>query len=121
MAIKQITEGTFNIQFKAIPDKTVLKKLDPIFDYIIYADITDISGETRSATYHVSAGYNSLVLNVKIKERIPIDSTLELYISTENLAGQFVPSYKNCCYKIIASKPTYKKKILGTTRSIYYE
>ena len=84
--------GTFHIQFIATPDKTVLKKFEPIFDYVIHADITDISGETRSAEYTVSAGYKSLVLNVKIKDRISIDSIPELFISTENLAGQFQPA-----------------------------
>src|SRR5690606_16194347 len=42
--------GTFSIRFKAIPDLTISQTLEPVFDYSIEADVTDINGETRSST-----------------------------------------------------------------------
>jgi hypothetical protein len=59
-------DGKFTIEFEAIPDKTVDKKFDPIFDYTVYADVTDINGETRSGQTEVSVGYKALVLKVDL-------------------------------------------------------
>src|SRR5690242_15475964 len=41
-------DGKFQIKFAAIPDLSIDKKTDPVFDYKIVADVTDINGETRS-------------------------------------------------------------------------
>ena len=57
-------DGKFTIEFAAIPDKTIEKKFDPIFEYTVYADVTDINGETRSGEIMVSVGYKSLLLKV---------------------------------------------------------
>ena len=49
-------DGKFTIEFEAIPDKTLDKKLDPIFEYTVYADVTDINGETRSGQTEFQSG-----------------------------------------------------------------
>src|SRR5678815_5936751 len=59
-------DGKFTIEFEAIPDKTLDKKLDPIFEYTVYADVTDINGETRSSQTEVSVGYKALLLKVDL-------------------------------------------------------
>src|SRR5438552_9021712 len=58
--MKTNKDGKFEIEFIAIPDLTVDKKFDPVFDYRIYADITDINGETRSGESTVSVIHKSL-------------------------------------------------------------
>ena len=88
-------EGKFTIEFEAIPDKTLDKKLDPIFEYIIYADITDINGETRSSQTVVSVGYKALLLKVDLPLSIPVDSLKNIFIRTENMAGEFEPAKVN--------------------------
>ncbi|MBK7566810.1 MAG: hypothetical protein IPI31_03205 [Bacteroidetes bacterium] len=45
--------GKFKIDFIAIPDLNLNKKWRPQFSYTVYADITDISGETRSMEKHM--------------------------------------------------------------------
>ncbi|MFT4092277.1 MAG: alpha-2-macroglobulin family protein [Niabella sp.] len=82
-------DGKFDIFFKAIPDLKLSEKTDPVFDYKIYADVTDINGETRSGTQQVTAGYKSLLLKTSLAERIPADSLKTIYIQTENMAGEF--------------------------------
>ena len=52
---KTNAEGKFTVKFKAIPDGQMAKKDNPVFDYLIYADITDINGETQSNEANVSA------------------------------------------------------------------
>lgn len=82
-------EGKFNITFKAIPDLKVDPKLEPVFDYRIYADITDLNGEVRSGENMVSVGYKSLLLKVDVPDKLPLDSLKNISVRTENMAGNF--------------------------------
>jgi hypothetical protein len=85
--------GNFTIRFVAVPDKKISRKLDPLFDYVVYADITDINGETRSNEKRITAAYKHLVLYVDIPPRIIKDSLSKIKIRTENLNGVFQPSF----------------------------
>ncbi|MBN1415849.1 MAG: hypothetical protein JW973_12165 [Bacteroidales bacterium] len=88
-------EGKFTIDFKAIPDESVDRKSEPAFTFRVYADVTDINGETHSGQTSVSIGYKALVLGVTIES---IDKNNEearkqkFPIITNNLAGEFEPS-----------------------------
>jgi uncharacterized protein YfaS (alpha-2-macroglobulin family) len=85
-------DGKFIVEFTAIPDLKIDKKFDPVFDYVIYADITDINGETRSGEQTVSAGYKSLLIKSTIPSSQLIDSIRTWPIRTENMNGQFEPA-----------------------------
>lgn len=82
--------GKFQIDFQSIPNLKTDKKADPVFDFTIYADVTDLNGETRSAQTTVSIGYKSIVLKADIPAAIALDSLQSLKIRTENMNGQFV-------------------------------
>lgn len=82
-------EGKFNIIFEAIPDRSIDPKMEPVFDYRVYADITDINGEVRSGEELVAVGYKSLMIKANIPERITADALKQLNIRTENMAGEF--------------------------------
>jgi uncharacterized protein YfaS (alpha-2-macroglobulin family) len=84
--------GKFIITFKAIPDESLNKDLQPVFDYKIYADITDINGETRTGEEVVSVSYQSIQLEVSLPNRMAADSLKKINIITKNLAGEFVPA-----------------------------
>ena len=92
--IKTDAEGNFTIQFVAIPDKSVKKELDPVFDYQVTADITDINGETRTGETTVPVGYKALNLSISLPLGNPLlaDSLKNIFIKTENLSGEFEPS-----------------------------
>lgn len=83
------SDGKFDIVFKAIPDLTLDSKLQPVFNYEVYADVTDINGEVRSSQANISVGYTSLMLTANIPERILSDSMKTLQIRTENMAGVY--------------------------------
>src|SRR5690606_6664101 len=85
-------EGKFTVSFTAIPDRKIDKKLDPLFDYIVYADVTDINGETRSSQQRITAGFKSLVIVSALPDQMHRDSLNRLNIRTENLNGVFQPS-----------------------------
>ncbi|MEK7256579.1 MAG: MG2 domain-containing protein, partial [Bacteroidota bacterium] len=53
-------EGKFSFQFTALPDRSIPKEQKPEFSYTVYADVTDITGETQSQEAYVSVGYVSL-------------------------------------------------------------
>ncbi|HEX2935858.1 MAG TPA: alpha-2-macroglobulin family protein [Bacteroidales bacterium] len=85
-------EGKYSLDFTAIPDESIDKSSDPTFVYTLYADVTDINGETHSSSTSVSVGYKALALNVTIGNiDLADDKALsgKYNIGTTNLAGQF--------------------------------
>ncbi|HSZ87612.1 MAG TPA: alpha-2-macroglobulin family protein, partial [Puia sp.] len=92
--IKTNADGKFIITFAAIPDVSVKKELEPVFEYSVTADVIDINGETRSGETQVPVGYKALDLSISLPygENIPADSLKNIFIRTENLSGEFEPS-----------------------------
>lgn len=82
------TDGTFEIPFEAIPDRTIPKKDQPVFDYLVYVDVTDISGETRSTTTQISAGYAALQVSWDLSDRMILDSMRRVTLNATNMSGQ---------------------------------
>ncbi len=86
-------DGMFIIKFAAIPDLNLDPKTDPVFDYKIEADVTDINGETRSGDITVPVGYKALNLQIILPqgEIVNKDSLKNIGISSKNLSGEFEP------------------------------
>ena len=82
--------GTFHIDFKALPDRSIPEEELPRFTYTVYADITDQSGETRSASYAVRAGYIALDIDISIPELLRSDTMHSIPIRSQNLNGSFL-------------------------------
>ncbi len=83
--------GNYTIHFKAIPDNSIGKEHLPTFSYEITADVTDINGETHTATSIVRVGYHSLNAEVRISDRLNKNvKNHEVEIATTNLNGQAV-------------------------------
>ena len=81
--------GRYKIDFKALPDNTTSEEDLPIFRYEITADVTDINGETQSATTIVSVGYHLLTATIGIPDLLNKDNPSDtLTIITKNLNGQ---------------------------------
>ena len=86
-------KGEFEITFNALPDQSIDKSSLPVFNYEITADVTDLNGETRSATTVVKVGYHALLANMRIKPEL--DKTKKdhkINIDTKNLNDEFVPA-----------------------------
>ncbi len=86
--------GNFEIRFPALPDLSVSKELEPVFDYRITADVTDLNGETRTENYNVRIGYKSLNVEISLNQAssIPSDRFKSFGIRTENHSGDFIPA-----------------------------
>ncbi|MGK0252960.1 MAG: hypothetical protein ACI9OE_000416 [Mariniflexile sp.] len=86
-------KGEFEIIFKAIPDQSIAKSSLPILKYEITTDVTDLNGETRSATSIVNVGYHALMANMSISETLDkTQKNHKITIDTKNLNGEFVPA-----------------------------
>ncbi|WP_282054627.1 alpha-2-macroglobulin family protein [Maribacter luteus] len=96
--------GNYEVKFMAIPDKSADRESMPVFNYEISADVTDINGETHSATTTVRVGYHTLTANIVVGETIDKDKkdhTITVY--TNNLNGQSVPAKGTLkIYKLIS-------------------
>lgn len=89
---KTDAEGRFEVKFAAIPDQDIPKKDKPVFDYTVYADVTDITGETRSNQQYLSAGYVSLQIDWGLDKEVELSTLDSVALSTKNLAGQPQPA-----------------------------
>jgi Bacterial Alpha-2-macroglobulin MG10 domain/MG2 domain/Alpha-2-macroglobulin family len=86
-------KGAYEISFKAIPDSSVDKEGQPVFQYEVTVDVTDINGETQSTTSIINVGYHALTIGLQAPERLDKqDKDQKLKISTKNLNGEKVPA-----------------------------
>lgn len=87
--VKTNASGEFSIAFKAIPDAAVGKEEQPVFNYEINADVTDITGETRTGNTTVAVAYQALQLSIEIPARVPPDSLQSVILRSVNLNDVF--------------------------------
>lgn len=82
--------GDFLVTFKAIGDDNVDMSFYPIFNFQVIADVVDISGETRSSTAYVYAGYQSLFLSVLLPSMIDRRNEFQYQIDATNINGAHI-------------------------------
>jgi hypothetical protein len=83
--------GNFLINFPALPDLSIRKELNPLFNYEITAEATDLNGETQNTTSNIQAGYQSIILSIQTPGNgtIYADSLKSINISTRNMMNVF--------------------------------
>ncbi|MBL0177458.1 MAG: hypothetical protein IPP94_19830 [Ignavibacteria bacterium] len=84
---KTAADGTFEITFPALPDKSVQKSTLPVFSYAVTADVTDMSGETRSGATTVSVGYTAIVLSAVLPPVLDANVPAIAVFASTNLNG----------------------------------
>ncbi|WP_400081001.1 alpha-2-macroglobulin family protein [Winogradskyella sp. R77965] len=105
-------KGEFEVTFKAIPDESVSKENLPVFRYEVTADITDINGETRTATTTVNVGYHAMTVRIVAPDMIDKSKKeIELSLISKNLNGQDVPAKGTLkIYKLNAPEVVLKNR-----------
>jgi hypothetical protein len=81
-------DGSFPIEFTAKPDLSVSEKDEPTFRYVAYADVTDTTGETRSAQIEVNVGYTALQASLTAGDWLTDEKPIEFSIRTTTLDGE---------------------------------
>ncbi len=76
-------DGSFVVEFSAKPDRAVSEKDEPVFSFTVNADVTDTTGETRTAQRAVNIGYTALKASLTADEWQTVDKPVEISISTQ--------------------------------------
>jgi len=85
-------KGEFTVKFTAIPDLNIDESTLPVFNYTVYADVSDINGETHSTEQSISVGYNALLINVDIPSKLNKLEKNQFKIIATNLNGNPEPT-----------------------------
>jgi hypothetical protein len=77
-------DGTFPITFLAFPDPVMDPNTDPVFNFTIFADITDGTGETRSIQIPLPLAYTTLKARLSCDDWLAAGekSTIDVFTST---------------------------------------
>jgi len=80
--------GQFSVGFKAIPDLSVNPETNPVFNYTIYVDVTDINSETHSVEKSVSVSKTALYINSDLPEKLDLAGKSSFQVFAKNLNGR---------------------------------
>jgi len=81
-------DGTFEITFQAQPDLSVPEQDEPVFEYTVYANVTDTTGETRSGQQTIRVGYTALQATLIADDWQTADKPVRVTIKTATLDGE---------------------------------
>ena len=115
-SIKTNDDGQFKIDFIAQPDLSIKKELAPTYSYTIYADVTDINGETHSNTTTIRVAYKALNINIEIPEVILKNGADSFGLTTTNLNGEHEPTEGSIeIWALKQPSKYYRSSLLGKT------
>jgi uncharacterized protein YfaS (alpha-2-macroglobulin family) len=97
-SVETAANGSFKVTFVAKPDLSVNESDEPSFDYTIYADVTDTTGETRSSQVNIRIGYTAIQAHMSTASWLTDVDPVEVGISTSTLDG--VPQSADVVVKI---------------------
>lgn len=83
-------KGEFQISFKAIPDESALPDMNPVFTYEVQVDVTDLNGESRSATEFVDIAYTSFMISCVVPEILNSNAPQIVGVELKNFSGKKV-------------------------------
>lgn len=80
-------DGNFDIHFIAQPDLEC-QRFNPLYDYEVSVDVTDITGETHSAKTTICISKIGLQIVAELPDEISINDKNEFPVKVTNLSGQ---------------------------------
>ncbi len=89
-ALETDDNGSFEIDFIAIPGSNKGRSSSVNYNYKISVDVTDINGETRTGTQHIIVGEASVMLSVDHKDVYDVNDLDTIGISLNSLNGQAI-------------------------------
>ena len=88
--LKTDKNGNISVEFTALADD--VKDDRKIYTYTVTADVTDLNGETRSASIDVHVGNKPLLVTTTLPENIQAGKLDNFTVETTNLNGDFTPA-----------------------------
>ncbi len=83
-------QGNFSLKFKTIPDLGYPKNNQVSFNYRVQIDVTDLNGETQSASTYVTAAYTAMNLSASLPQTVDKNDFDTLTVTSVNWNGSFV-------------------------------
>jgi uncharacterized protein YfaS (alpha-2-macroglobulin family) len=80
-------EGKWEVKFAAGAPANTNKKWQPIFTYQLEANVTDISGETRTGFGTIQVGYQTILIENGLTDAAEMDSLRKVKFRTTDLNG----------------------------------
>jgi hypothetical protein len=81
-------DGSFTVKFFAKPDLSAREKDEPTFEFTVYADVTDTTGETRTMQRSVRVGYTALQATLSATAWQTSDNPVEITVDSKTLDGE---------------------------------
>jgi uncharacterized protein YfaS (alpha-2-macroglobulin family) len=81
-------EGRFEITFTSKPDPAVKEESEPVFTFAVTADVTDNTGETRSADRSLRIGYAAIQATLSANDWQTTDEPVKVTVKTQTLDGE---------------------------------
>jgi hypothetical protein len=113
-------DGSFTLAFPARPDLSIAESDEPVFEFAIHADVTDITGETRSDEYTLHAGYTALEAAIITDAWQTPDRAAQLTILTQSLDGVAEPASGTLRIHALQQPDKVIRAELGSWWSGYY-
>ncbi len=83
-------QGKFTVKFIAEADGEFPRGAEPIFNFTVEGNVTDISGETQSSSTSLSLGYKSISIELGLGESLDRSKADSIDVHVANLNGQRV-------------------------------
>ena len=104
--------GGFTIPFLSLSDAGVSKDANPTYTYTIYADVTDINGETHSDQKTVITSQACSVLKIPISNLINRQDSVKFALLTTNTNGSFVPGKVRVkVFKLVEPQRVFRERM----------
>ncbi len=99
--------GEFEFSFEALPDLNAVRSRNPMFRFSVEVDVVDITGETHSDSRIFNLGYQGLIADIKLDEKLDRTAVQSIQISTTNLNGQTIEAEGQLSIHSLASPNHY--------------
>ena len=110
------SDGSFRIRFTAQPDPAVPEKDQPVFQYLVHADVTDPSGETRSEQRTINVAYTALEASLSAKAWLTADLPVDLVLKTTSHDGKGQAAQGTLTVRTVKQPKGVLRPWLGTGR-----
>ena len=106
-------QGKIDINFKALPDPSMINSAtNPNYQFEVQLDVTDIDGETRSASKTLYLGTSEFMVDVEHPTHLPKGQTGEFDIKITNFDGQTLDKEGELVIsKVEDFKTNFRKKL----------
>lgn len=81
-------DGSFEVEFTAKPDPSVLEKDEPTFRYDVYVDVVDATGETRTGEARVNVGFVALQASLSAEDWQIVDKPVKVTLKATSMDGE---------------------------------